>query len=174
MGNKQQILIPNILVVGFPLILNKVEPDWAQDQNNSSVDFKTYTNSIEKKALLWCPQEGTIFTQTVESLILNLEIEGLIYILEYQFQELSQHRKIIHKLMSEDAMRQCSLTLIALYQLPTTSESSEIFIKELIEQGLSLETLDSKQPRHLRLERQDVKDIDFNNIIKQTLRQTQP
>lgn len=54
--------------------------------------------------------------QTVESIILNIEFEGVLYVFEYteDQKKMYEHKKLIKWLMSEDAMRLCSLILLCL------------------------------------------------------------
>ncbi|CAD8177048.1 unnamed protein product [Paramecium octaurelia] len=170
--NSNAKLSQNIIVFGVNLLLDEklMGSEWQKDQINSCQDFTLYKNSSEKpNQLLWCPKYSQVLQQTIESIILNIEFEGVLYVFEHtqdQFQ-LNLHRKLIKWLMSEDSMRQCSLILLCV----SKSNDLAINIKSQMEIELDLESMDSKQARNLIIKQKDKEiNLQFKKIITQLIK----
>ncbi|CAD8080127.1 unnamed protein product [Paramecium primaurelia] len=170
--NSNTKLSQNIIVFGVNLLLDEklMGSEWQKDQINWCQDFTLYKNSIEKpNQLLWCPKQCEIIQQTVESIILNIEFEGVLYVFEHTQEQyiLNEHRKLIKWLMSEDSMRQCSLILLCV----SKSNDLAINIKSQMEIELDLESMDSKQARHLIIKQKDKdSNLQFKKIIQQLIK----
>ncbi|CAD8183598.1 unnamed protein product [Paramecium octaurelia] len=170
--NSNAKLSQNILVFGANMLLDEklLGSEWQKDQINSCQDFTLYKNISERpNQLLWCPKRSEILQKSIESIILNIEFEGVLYIFEQTQDQkvLNEHRKLIKWLMSEDSMRQCSIILLCV----SKSSDLAINIKSQMEIELDLESMDSKQARNLIIKQQDKEsNLQFKKIISQLIK----
>ncbi|CAD8168990.1 unnamed protein product [Paramecium pentaurelia] len=170
--NSNAKLSQNFIVFGVNLLLDEklMGSEWQKDQINSCQDFTLYKNISEKpNQLLWCPKYCEILQNTVESIILNIEFEGVLYVFEHTQDQkvLNDHRKLLKWLMSEDSMRQCSLILLCV----SKSNDLAINIKSQMEIELDLESMDSKQARNLIIKQKDKEShLKFQKIIQQLIK----